>query len=691
MKLARSLALGSLLVLVGFATLPATADVDTSQFLLMEDLSVGMEGIGKTTIGGGDIRHFQVRIVGIVDNPGELNDFYLVRGSGDVIREAGGYAQGMSGSPIFVDGKLIGAFFAAYLFDESPNPIGLVRPIEVMLNLTDRMDAKLNEMSESAVVEEQELALEEALEYVRIDHGGYEAVKFVSAPPSLEERQANPEVVYAIRTGTPLWVSGLSGRSLDWLTAGVDRSQLSDYTSSEVFSMTTLSGRSFLDELQIGVEQRYGSQVFPLSTATPDTGFFADEFEMGGSMAALLSQGDVTFGGICTTSYIDPKTNTLLACGHQMFLTGETSLFLGRSTVMDVVDSAQVSFVLAQVDTSDVYGTVIEDRVQAIGASMEHQVEPTRLTARVHDITTDITREISVDLAPSENLTASLVFSSLLQVVDEALNRIGRGTMKVDYTIRGDGMSKRVSRSDVFVSFNDVALGGPLQAAQLVFLIDQNEFVDPEIDRIDVDITTTEDVRWLQIKEIETDKEVYHPGDTVRYIIVMTSYRGEERRISGSFDIPDETTVRRLTLHSFGGPRRAQQQSTQQTIQFESLDELLDALEKLTGNDQLTIELLGLPIDPDEESAAPMAEIENLGDWVVTGEDRVNIQIEPRPEPEEGTDETPDDPHTQEQPVGEGDEEDSRTEDDSSEESSEETSAEDEEGDECDTLFDCDD
>jgi hypothetical protein len=689
MKLARSLALGSLLVLVGFATLPATADVDTSQFLLMEDLRVGMEGYGKTTVGGGDIRIFQTRIIGIVDNPGQLNDFYLVRSSGDLIREIGGYAQGMSGSPIYIDGKQIGAFFAAYLFDESPNPIGLVRPIEVMLNLVDRIDASVNQTEEAANLEHIELPLEEALDYVQIDHGGYEAVQFVSKPPSLAERQANPEVVYAMRTGTPLWVSGLSGRSLNWLKSGVDSRTLENF-SSELFSIPTTAGRSFLDELQIGVEQRFGSEVFPLSTATADTGFFADEFEMGGSMAALLSQGDVTFGGVCTTSYIDPTTNTLLACGHQMFLSGETSLFLARSTVMDVVNSAQISFVLAQVDTSDVYGTVLEDRVQAIGASMDHQVDATKLSARVHDLTTDTKREIEVDLAPSQSLTASLVFASLLQVVDEALNRIGSGTMKVDYTIRGDGMSKRVSRSDVFVSFNDVALGGPLQAAQFVFLIDQNEFVDPEIDRIDIDITTTEDVRWLQIKEIETDKEIYHPGDTVRYIIVMTSYRGEERRISGEFDIPEETTVRRLTLHSFGGPRRAQQQSGQQTVQFENLDELLDALEKITGNDQLTIELLGLPIDPDNESTAPAAEIENLGDWVVTGEDRVNIQIEPRPEPEDETGENTEDPQTHEQPIGEEEEEDTRNdeeENNNSEESSEETP--DEETEECEQLFYC--
>ena len=698
MRLARSLALVALLLAVGSATIPATAQNNNSPFLLFEDLHIGMEGIGKTTIGGGDIRIFQTRIVGIVDNPGDLNDFVLVRSSGDLIAQTGGYAQGMSGSPIYINDKLIGAFFAAYLFDQSPNPIGLVRPIETMMQLNSRIEKQAEEtLATSSLIDNSEESFQTVFENVEFEDGAIKTIELVEKAPSLAIREANPDTMYAVKTSSPLWVNGLSGRSLEWLSQGISSGVLDNFGST-LGSFEPTMGLSFREQLELGVEQRYNTTVLPMASTSTSSqvGVFADEFVPGGSMGALLTTGDVSFGGVCTTSYVDYDADILLACGHQIFLTGESSLFLTQANVIDVVNSAQISFVLAEVNTQESAGTIFEDRVQAIGGSLGVHKESTRLTARAHDMNTDVTRDITVNMAPTTNLTASLVFSSLLQLVDDALNRIGRGTMKIDYTIRGDGMSQRISRSDVFVSFNDIALAGPLQAAQLVFLIDQNEFIDPKIDRIDVDITTTDEVRWYEVTEIETDKDVYHPGDEVRYIIVMKSFRGEERRESGSFVIPDDTTVRRLTLHSFGGPRRTSQSSSAaQPVTFESLDELLGALEQITGNDQLTIELLGLPVDPDAEASTETTNIQHLGDWVVTGDDRINIQIEPRPEPvqeieepledpEENSTQAPDEENARDGDSEENDEEEtSESEETDSDESSEENNEE------CEQLFYC--
>ena len=703
MRLARSLALVALLLAVGAATLPATAQNDDSPFLLFEDLHIGMEGIGKTTIGGGDIRIFQTRIVGIVDNPGELNDFVLVRSSGDLIAQTGGYAQGMSGSPIYINDKLIGAFFAAYLFDQSPNPIGLVRPIETMMQLNSRIETQAEEaMATSSLINNAEENVLTVFENVNFEDGSVKTIELVENAPSLATREANPDTLYAVKTSSPLWVNGLSGRSLEWLSKGLSSDVLENFGSTFA-DFEPAMGMNFGELIELGVERRYNTMVLPMAatSTSAQVGNFADEFVPGGSMGALLTTGDVSFGGVCTTSYVDYDADILLACGHQIFLTGESSLFLTQANVIDVVNSAQISFVLAEVNTQESAGTIFEDRIQAIGGSLGVHQESARMTARAHDMTTDVTRDITVNMAPTTNLTASLVFASLLQLVDDVLNRVGRGTMKIDYTIRGDGMSQRISRSDVFVSFNDIALAGPLQAAQLVFLIDQNEFIDPKIDRIDVDITTTDEVRWYEVTDIETDKEVYHPGDEVRYIIVMNSFRGEERREAGSFIIPDDTTVRRLTLHSFGGPRRTSSgSSAAQPITFDNLDELLGALEQITGNDQLTIELLGLPVDPDDDSSVETTKVQHLGDWVVTGDDRVNIQIEPRPEPvqeieepleepEDNSTQTPDEENSRDDDSSEGNDEEEtseseETESEESEESSEEGSDED-----CEQLFYC--
>jgi len=614
--------LSLLLLGVGYATLPASADLAQSPFLFLKDLRVGMEGIGKTTIRGDQVRSFQTRIIGVIDNPGELSDYILVRSSGDLIREAGGYAAGMSGSPIYINDRLVGAFFAAFLYDESPNPIGLVRPIETMLRLIESIQGPPQAEDQSLNPSPDELR--RLIQKVRLEDGKPKEVVFVSRPPSLEERRANPDTVYAVLSGTPLWVSGLSGRALEWLREGVDPRILEEHTAG---FLDPAKAEAFLAELARGFEERYGP-IYPFAAAA-QAGDFPEGFEEGRPMAALLANGDVTLGGVCTTSYIDPQTDVLLACGHQLFLTGESNLFLAQARVLDTVNSAPFSFVLPEVDRYNVLGTVLQDRFQAIGAALDLRPRAIRLTAHLEDLTTGTNREFEVNIAEVGNFVPVLVFLTLLQAVDTTMNRIGPGTMKIEYTIRGSEMPRKLVRSDVFTSFSDIALLGPLQVAQVVLTLHQNEFQDPKLYRIDVDIETTRPIRLLQVRSLKTDKEVYQPGETIRYVVELVPYRGELIEASGSFQLPEDLKARRLTLHVFGGPRQKKDQG--QTLEYEDLEGLIEALEGLTTNDQLTVELLGLPSEEGEESS--FKDVQRLGDWVVTGEERVTVQIElPKPE-----------------------------------------------------------
>lgn len=627
MKIFRICMFALLLLAIGYAALPASADLAQSPFLFFKDLRVGMEGIGKTTIRDNQVRIFQTRIIGLLDNPGELNDYILVRSSGDLIREAGGYAQGMSGSPIYIDDRLIGAFFGAFIFDESPNPIGVVRPIETMLKLIEPIRKAVESETRPAPSPER---LEKLLSGVRLEDGVTREVEFVSRPPSLEERRAHPERIYAAWMGSPLWVGGLSGRALEWLKEGVDPQLIEEYS---LLPLSPSMERTFLKGLETGLEERYGMPLYPLAAAAAPAEGFEEEFEPGRPMAALLTSGDITLGGVCTTSYIDPQTNVLLACGHQLFLTGESSLFLTKARVIDTVNSAQVSFVLPTVDRTQISGAVLEDRFQAIGASLDHEPPVLKLSVHVKDATTGATRDLNIKVADVDAFIPSLVFLSLLQAVDTTINRIGPGTMRIEYTIRGDELPKKLERSDVFASFNDVALAGPLQVAQVVFLLDQNEFLDPQLERIDVDMVITDPVRWLRVAAIQTDKEVYHPGETVKYSVLLKAYRGSDYKVTGDFQLPEEIDAKRLTLQVIGGPRR-QQNNQGLKIEYSTLEELIEAIEELTTNDQLTVELLGLSNDDNDEDENPFKDVQKLGDWVITGEERSTIEIEVPEEPE---------------------------------------------------------
>jgi len=104
----------------------------------VEEVKPGMVGIAKTVVSGTKIEEFGVEVLGILKNQGAAGDLILVRTSGDVIERTGGIAQGMSGSPVYINNKLVGAI--AYGWALTDHKVGMVTPIADMLKLWDMPD-----------------------------------------------------------------------------------------------------------------------------------------------------------------------------------------------------------------------------------------------------------------------------------------------------------------------------------------------------------------------------------------------------------------------------------------------------------------------------------------------------------------------------------------------------------------------
>jgi hypothetical protein len=111
------------------AALPASAALS---IMPLSDIRAGMHGTGKTVFSGDKIEDFDVEILGILENTGPKQSLILGRLSGGPLEHTG-VLQGMSGSPVYIDGKLIGA--VALAFPYSKDPIAGIRPIEEMLRV----------------------------------------------------------------------------------------------------------------------------------------------------------------------------------------------------------------------------------------------------------------------------------------------------------------------------------------------------------------------------------------------------------------------------------------------------------------------------------------------------------------------------------------------------------------------------
>ena len=118
-------------VLVGRA---GAEPLDLKRYMPASEVQAGMTGVGKTTLQGTEIVEFQVRVLAVLKNAGPKNDLVIIRCSGAGLEESGIIA-GMSGSPVYIGGRLIGA--VAYAFQWGKLPLAGVQPIDQMLAVSD--------------------------------------------------------------------------------------------------------------------------------------------------------------------------------------------------------------------------------------------------------------------------------------------------------------------------------------------------------------------------------------------------------------------------------------------------------------------------------------------------------------------------------------------------------------------------
>ena len=127
-----------LALLAFLLVIPVSLGHAATEFMPVDEIKPGMTGIAKTVVSGTKLEEFNVEVLGVMKNKGATGDLILVRTSGDVIDRTGGIAQGMSGSPVYIDNKLVGA--VAYGWSLTDHKIGMVTPIGDMLKLWDMPD-----------------------------------------------------------------------------------------------------------------------------------------------------------------------------------------------------------------------------------------------------------------------------------------------------------------------------------------------------------------------------------------------------------------------------------------------------------------------------------------------------------------------------------------------------------------------
>src|SRR5882724_8905232 len=303
--------------------MPAAAPAVTKFFPLAE-VKRGMKGVAYTVFEGVNPEPMQVEILGLLkDALGPGQDMILARLHGDK-PEYTGVVAGMSGSPVYIDGRLVGAL--SYRIGQfSKEPIAGITPIESMLQVRDGNGAAVgsNIAAEAQRQNAGVLPLRQAQGQNDNGFGGSG-----DSSPSSDSflRHSQPDIR---AMETPLVFGGFSPETVERFG---DRFR--------AMGLTPVAGLGGADPTAVQPE--------PLVP--------------GSAVSAVLVRGDLSMAGTCTVTYVDPKR--LLACGHPITQYGPVDMPMTKAEVLASLASPLNAFKI--INTTETVGAFTEDRASAI-------------------------------------------------------------------------------------------------------------------------------------------------------------------------------------------------------------------------------------------------------------------------------------------------------------------------------------
>lgn len=526
-----------------------------------------MRGWGLTVMKGATPERFEVEVLGVLPNTlGRTRILVRVSGLG---LETTGVIAGMSGSPVYLDGKLAGAVSATWAFGKEP--IGQVTPIENMLDVDAAPEAPRARATTSSVAAWSALAASHGL------------------PP--EERVAALEQI-----ATPYRPAG--GREASSLLAPVS----SGIPSATLSRFAADLGRLGLPASFLAAEGSAGAGA-PAAAARADEGPGASpKLVNGGAVTALLLDGDLRLGATGTVTRIGPD-GSFLAFGHPFLGMGELELPVAATDVVDVFPSAMMSFKLATPHAPAFRLT--HDRDAGISGRTDHVAPLVPVRFRL-DNGGGAPKELRWGAAP-----APAIFPLLLAMsTDVAL-------VLNDPTPAQKTVSLRLSiatRAGPFV-YEDV-LSGPhardialLTTIALAGLVADNEFEDPRISGVDIALSNVSGERRFRVVDAGVAPHRVAPGGTLVTSVRLAGRRGEDETRVLKVRVPREAPEGRATLVIADGASASAARIALDPAAPRSLEDLRRSVEKLLPANRLVASLVvptrGVTTGPATVTALP--------------------------------------------------------------------------------------
>jgi hypothetical protein len=524
--------------------------------LPVADIRPGMIGTGRTVFNGTRVEEFKAHILGVIENVmGPQRTLILARLEGGPLAETGVIA-GMSGSPVYVDGKLIGAVSYS-LGAFSKEPIAGITPIE-------------------------EMTAETALP----------AVRPAAARVQIEFPLTRESLVAAFRRALN-WNRSFAERPGDTQFAGISVPGLG---GSELGTMlrpiaTPLVMAGFDPSVGDTIAAAFRDQGFiPTGAAAGSRAGempFEGPLKPGDAVGVTFVNGDLLLGGTGTVTHIDG--DRVYAFGHPMYNLGPTEFPMTRAYVYTVLPSLFSSTKLSV--TGETIGTLLQDRATAIAGRLGDGPALIPVTLNL-EAQRGSRRTFKFGVVKDQLFTPLMTYSALLNTLASYERQFGTAT----YSVQGKALIKNhapIAFDNLFSGGESPSMGAAAYIVTPMTALMGNDYEQVDIEGLELTIKSSEEPKTATLQRVWIDAVRPRAGRTLPLKVLLRTYRGDDILRTIPIEIPAHVTGTVSVMVADGQRLTQAEQREARAQQPRTVPQLIRALNKVRRNNTLYVRLLG--------------------------------------------------------------------------------------------------
>jgi len=502
-----------------------------TQFMSVDEVHAGMKGVAYTVFQGTQPESMGVEVLGVLKNMnGPKSDVVLVRLTG-AKAEYTGVVAGMSGSPVYINGKLLGAI--AYRIGQfSKEPIAGVTPIRQMLEINE-FDSSINPQGTAVAAKTV-------------------VPQKTSGPGAADSTPLGSVTQYLQPIDSPFVFNGFTESSLkefapQFAAAGI----------TPVMGVGSASGEK---------------QPEPLVP--------------GSAVSAILVRGDMDAAATCTVTYMD--ADHLLACGHPLTQYGMVDMPMTKANVIDTLASPLNAFKI--INTTEPVGAFVQDRKTGIMGVFNREPQMIPVTLSIHGPSGP--REFHYEVLNNAKLTPLMMMTTVYNAL-MGMNQYGEETTyRMNGRIHVNGFPD-VRLTNMFspTDSQPTAFAVAMALGDHFGRIYDNPFQAPTVAGVNLEFELERDRHSAVLENARTDVTEARPGDEITVEAVLRPYRGD--RIVRRIPVRIPTSVPNGTLRILVSDAETLDRARRMTpVRGLDLGSTIELLNKEHLNDHLYVSLL---------------------------------------------------------------------------------------------------